>query len=96
MESVDITGTRIIIGATAVKIDLVRKRRIIIGAAAVRIVLVLVLVLVVHRNIALLLFRAVLELRLSDTTWALASHSKLKLASFLPSEAVLKIRLWVT
>ena len=41
---VEITGARIIIGAAAVKIDLVRKRRIIIGAATVRIVLILVLV----------------------------------------------------
>ena len=37
--SVEITGTEIIIGAAAVKIDLVRKRRIIVGAAAARIVL---------------------------------------------------------
>ena len=44
MESVEITETRVIIGAAAVKIDLVRKRRISIGAAAARIVLVLVLV----------------------------------------------------
>ena len=42
MESVEITGTRVIIGAAAVKIDLVRKRRISIGAAAARIVLVLI------------------------------------------------------
>ena len=43
MESVEITGTRVIIGAAAVKIDLVRKRRISIGAAAARIVLLFLL-----------------------------------------------------
>ena len=52
MESVEITGTRVIIGAAAVKIDLVRKRRISIGAAAARIVLVLVVYRITAARIA--------------------------------------------